>query len=103
MTHRFRWMSQVPLRDGKDAMLMNWFEIEIGNAAGEVTYRNSFITDLPVGRDNVAELATCGRARWKVSVAPPPHCVACRYCDPVRQDAGQPINLVMCIGAALGA
>ena len=31
-----------------------------------VTYRNSFITDLPVGRDNVAELAACGRARWKI-------------------------------------
>jgi hypothetical protein len=38
----------------------------IRNAAGEVTYRNSFITDLPVGRDNVAELAACGRARWKI-------------------------------------
>ena len=66
VTHRFRWMSQVPLRDGKDALLVNWFEIEIRNAAGEVTYRNSFITDLPVGRDNVAELAACGRARWKI-------------------------------------
>ena len=66
VTHRFRWISQVPLRDAKDALPVNWFEIEIGNAAGEVTYRNSFITDLPVGRDNVAELAACGRARWKI-------------------------------------
>ena len=31
-----------------------------------VTYRNSFITDLPVNRDTVAELAACGRARWKI-------------------------------------
>jgi hypothetical protein len=65
-THHFRWMSGVPLRDGKDAMTVNWLEIEIRNAAGQVTYRNSFITDLPVGRDNVAELAACGRARWKI-------------------------------------
>nr|WP_294525513.1 hypothetical protein [uncultured Rhodopila sp.] len=29
------------------------------------TYRNSFVTDLPAGADTVAELAACGRARWK--------------------------------------
>src|SRR4051794_41882555 len=40
--------------------------IEILNAKGEVTYRNSFITDLPVIRETVAELAACGRARWKI-------------------------------------
>ena len=45
-----------------------------------------------------------GSERCSVSVAPSPHCVACRSCDPVRQDEGQPINFVMwCIGAALGA
>ena len=45
---------------------VNWFEIEIINARGETTYRNSFVTDLPVGPDNVVELAACGRARWKI-------------------------------------
>ena len=30
------------------------------------TYRNSFVTDLPVDKTNVAELAACGRARWKI-------------------------------------
>jgi len=54
------------LRDGKDALKVNWFEIEILNASGEVTYRNSFITDLAIGPANVAELAACGRARWKI-------------------------------------
>jgi hypothetical protein len=63
---RYRWICDVPLRGGNDAVLVNWFEIEIVNAKGEVTYRNSFITDLPVGPDNVAELAACGRARWKI-------------------------------------
>ncbi|HEV2320755.1 MAG TPA: ISNCY family transposase, partial [Gammaproteobacteria bacterium] len=65
-THRLRWLTEVPLRDGKDALTVNWLEIEIHDAAGKLTYRNSFITDLPVGRDNVAELAACGRARWKI-------------------------------------
>jgi hypothetical protein len=40
----------VPLRDGDDAITVNWLMIEISNAAGEVTYRNSFIADLPTGR-----------------------------------------------------
>jgi hypothetical protein len=64
--HRYRWMEGVPLRDGKDALLVNWLEIEISNPKGKVTYRNSFVTDLPVTRKNVAEIAACGRARWKI-------------------------------------
>jgi hypothetical protein len=65
-THRYRWLRDVPLRDGRNALPVNWFEIEIINARGETTYRNSFVTDLPVGPDNVVELAACGRARWKI-------------------------------------
>jgi hypothetical protein len=65
-THRYRWLSQVPLRDGKDALKVNWFEIEIRGPAGELTYRNSLVTDLPVNRETVAELAACGRTRWKI-------------------------------------
>ncbi len=64
--HRYRWLCDVPLRDGADALKVNWFEIEIVNAAGKTTYRNSFVTDLPVGPDNVVELAAVGRARWKI-------------------------------------
>jgi len=64
--HRYRWLNDVPLRDGADALAVNWLEIEITNATGKLTYRNSFVTDLPVDRDNVAELAACGRARWKI-------------------------------------
>ena len=66
VTHRYRWLEAVPLRGGADAMLVNWLEIEIVDATGKVTYRNSFITDLPVSAANVAELAACGRARWKI-------------------------------------
>ena len=75
VTHRYRWLESVPLRDGvvsktrfqhDDAMVVNWLEIEIGDPSGKVTYRNSFVTGLPVTRDNVAELTACGRARWKI-------------------------------------
>ena len=61
-----RWLSAVPMRDTKDALSVNWFSIEIQNAKGKRTYHNSFITDLPVTSASVAELAACGRARWKI-------------------------------------
>jgi len=65
-THTYRWLCDVPLRAGKDALTVNWLSIEIHDAKGKLTYRNSFITDLPVTRETVAELAACARARWKI-------------------------------------
>ena len=65
-TYTYRWIEAVPLRDGDDAMTVNRLEIAIANAAGEVTYRNSFVTDLPVNADNFVEIAAAGRARWKI-------------------------------------
>jgi len=65
-TYRYRWLCDVPLRDGADAMTVNWLSIDIINAKGKVAYSNSFVTDLPVDRHSVAELAACGRARWKI-------------------------------------
>jgi len=64
--HRYRWMEGVPLRDGKDALTVNWLEIEISKPNGKVTYRNSFVTDLPITKQSAAEIAACGRARWKI-------------------------------------
>ncbi len=64
--HRHRWIEGVPIRDGKDAIMVNWLEIEIAKPNGKVTYRNSFVTDLAVTRQTVAEIAACGRARWKI-------------------------------------
>ena len=65
-THRYRWLCEVPLRGDAKAITVNWLEIAIADATGAITYRNSFVTDLPVHRDNVAELAARGRARWKI-------------------------------------
>ena len=59
-------MLGLPIRDGKDALEVNWLEITIRDSNGKVTYRNSFITDLPVNADNVEDLAAAGRARWKI-------------------------------------
>ena len=65
-THLYRWLTGVPLRASADALTVNWLSIEIRNAQGKLTYTNSFVTDLPVTAKTVAELAACGRARWKI-------------------------------------
>jgi len=65
-TFIYRWLSDVPLRDGKDALIVNWFSVEIQDGKGRRTYHNSFVTDVPVSAETIAELAACGRARWKI-------------------------------------
>jgi len=62
----YRWLEAVPLRATGDAIVVNWFSIEILNATGKRTYFNSFVTDLVITPDTVAALAACGRARWKI-------------------------------------
>jgi hypothetical protein len=65
-TFRYRWIEAVLLRDGKDAILVNWIGFEIVDAKGKVKYSMAWATSLPVCKDNVAEIVACGRARWKI-------------------------------------
>jgi Transposase DDE domain len=64
--HRYRFIARVPLRDGRDAALVNWIGFEILDAKGAVKYRTALITSLPVTKADVAEIVACGRARWKI-------------------------------------
>jgi hypothetical protein len=66
LTYRYRWFENAPLRDGKDALLVNWTGVTITDAKGKVTYDNAYVTSLPVTRSTVAEIVSCARARWKV-------------------------------------
>jgi len=65
-TFRYRWMEGVPLRDGNDAMNVNWLGVRILDAKGKTTYDGAFATSLPVTAETVAEIAACARARWKI-------------------------------------
>lgn len=66
LTYIHRWLDDVPLRDSTDALRVTWLSVEIRNAKGKRTYHNTFVTDLPVTAETVAEIAACGRARWKI-------------------------------------
>ncbi len=64
--YTYRWMNDLPLRDGDEALRVNWLSIEIADPKRKITYTSGFVADLAVDRDNVVELAICGRARWKI-------------------------------------
>ncbi len=66
LTYRYRWIEGVPLRDGKDAMNVNWLGVSILDAMGKTTYDGAFVTSLSVTAENVVEIAACARARWKI-------------------------------------
>jgi len=65
-THRYRFIAAVPLRDGKDSVLVNWIGFEILDAKGRVKYKTALVTSLAVTKANVADIVACGRARWKI-------------------------------------
>lgn len=62
----YRFVNQVPLRDGKDALQVNGCEVTTTDAQGKILYRHSFATDFQITPDNVIEIVTAGRARWKI-------------------------------------
>ena len=63
---RYRFMNDIPLRDGDDALRVNWCELVITDEAGKERKRFAFVTDHPVTRDTVISLVSAGRARWKI-------------------------------------
>ena len=63
--HVYRWVNQVPLNGSRNADQVNFFEYW-RHINQKVTYHNSWVTDLDVGKSNVVELVRAGRARWKI-------------------------------------
>ena len=63
----YRWINGVPLRDSKDALMVNYLYLQIRNEkTGKAVYTNSWITDKEINAENVEHLALCARARWKI-------------------------------------
>ena len=63
--HRYRWVNSVPLNGRSDAEVVDFFDYEL-EVDGKPTYHNSWVSDIPVSRENVVELVKAGRARWKI-------------------------------------
>lgn len=64
---RYRFANEVPLRNGDDAMSVNWLELVITREdTGNVLYQNSFVTNHVVTTNNVDLAVSVGRTRWKI-------------------------------------
>lgn len=64
MTHRFRFLNQVPLNASNPDVLVNFVEYwEIGP---KKTQHFSWVTDFQVSQWNVMRIMRAGRARWKI-------------------------------------
>jgi hypothetical protein len=62
-----RYLNDVFLRSGDDALSVNWFALTVVNAkTGEQLYHNSCITNHRLTADNVVDVAQSSRGRWKI-------------------------------------
>jgi hypothetical protein len=65
-TYTYRYQNNVPLRDTKDALLVNWVELAVTNERGEIIYKNAYITDYVITKENAPLIVEAGRTRWKI-------------------------------------
>lgn len=62
-----RFVEDVPLRGGEDALLVNWCEVTITHSkTGQQLYYNTFVTNHQLTAQTVLPIVDAGRARWKV-------------------------------------
>jgi hypothetical protein len=67
LTHRFRYMNDVPLNDSNSDLKVNFLEYwEEDASTGKVQQHFSWVTDLYLTEDNVYQIMRGGRARWKI-------------------------------------
>jgi hypothetical protein len=65
-TYTSRYLNQVPLRDGDDALLVNWCELTVTRPNGKIVYQNAFATNHTVTDQTVEEIILAGRT-WSES------------------------------------
>ena len=63
--HFFRFLNQVPLNKSNPDLLINVLEYWQIDKDEKIT-KFSWVTDIPITRENVFQLMQAGRARWKV-------------------------------------
>ncbi len=63
--HIYEWVNEIALNGTKDADQVNFFYYRLVDK-GQITYRNSWVTDILIDENNVAQLVKGGRARWNI-------------------------------------
>lgn len=65
-TSTYRYLNGVPLKDGEDALLVNWCDVTVTRSDGKGGYNNSFVTSYQITDETVVDIVLAGRTRWKV-------------------------------------
>ena len=67
LEYRYKWVNGIENRADGDKLPVNYIYFEIYNKEQDkVTYKNSWITNKTVSKENVKHLAVCARSRWKI-------------------------------------
>ena len=67
LSYHYRFVNKVPLRATQPALEVNWCEVTVTDTNDQkILYHNAFATCHQINDQNVAEIVTAGRARWKV-------------------------------------
>jgi hypothetical protein len=64
--HRYRFANDVPIKEGANALRVNWLELTIFDTDRNEKARHAFATDHHLTAENVASYIDAGRARWKI-------------------------------------
>jgi len=65
--YTYRYVNEVPLRAGSDALKVNWCELTIQHETTEhISYRNAWATHHEITPTTLKAIVQAGRTRWKV-------------------------------------
>jgi hypothetical protein len=62
----YEWVNQIPLGADPNSPLINFVQLTIFDARGKVSYRCSWVSDLPLDSVTVEKVVRAARARWKI-------------------------------------
>lgn len=64
--YSYRYVNEVPLRDGEDALWVNWFEVTVTrHRDGKQLYFNTFVTKHHLQDCLMPQISLAARTRWK--------------------------------------
>jgi hypothetical protein len=67
LEHRYRWINGIENHSDGEKLLVNYLCFEMYNREkGKIVYKNSWITNKLITKENVRLPASCARARWKI-------------------------------------
>jgi hypothetical protein len=67
LKHRYRWVNGIENRAEGEKLWVHYLFFETYNREkDQIIYKNNWITDKQVTKENVRLLADCARTRWKI-------------------------------------